>query len=276
VSENGFSRQYYDYLWSESDHSIALDDEQRIEQSISLVPRDCSSILDIGCGDGRVTNRLTSKCVSAVGLDSSIEALQHVKTAKVLGDIARLPFPDKSFDLVLCCEVLEHLPYQIYQLALAEMERVAAKYVIITVPNNENLRGSSTFCPACGCFFHPGRHVRSFDRQKLGRLFQQFSLEEYELCSPISVYPSLLIRLAKLIRLVPDIPRNPFPRTALCPQCGYSLPSVGESSGLSTVNDKGNPLIRLILRVLRTLTPKRKSARWCLTLYQRNHSYENS
>ena len=43
--------------------------------------------------------------------------------------IENLPFEDNSFDLVLCCEVLEHLPDDIYQDALKEIQRVSNEYI---------------------------------------------------------------------------------------------------------------------------------------------------
>jgi len=62
-------------------------------------------------------------------LDISHNALEHVKTEKVQGIIENLPFEDNSFDLVLCCEVLEHLPDDIYQYALKEIQRVSNEYI---------------------------------------------------------------------------------------------------------------------------------------------------
>ena len=48
----------------------------------------------------------------------------------VTANIVRLPFPDRSFDVVLCSEVLEHLVRPVE--ALAELLRVARKAVILT------------------------------------------------------------------------------------------------------------------------------------------------
>jgi ubiquinone/menaquinone biosynthesis C-methylase UbiE len=50
-----------------------------------------------------------------------------------VGSIYKLPYKDKAFDLVMACEVLEHLSKS--GRALKEIKRVAKKNVIITVPN---------------------------------------------------------------------------------------------------------------------------------------------
>jgi ubiquinone/menaquinone biosynthesis C-methylase UbiE len=48
------------------------------------------------------------------------------------GDVTRLPFPDASVDLVVGLEVLEHVPDP--RQAVAEIGRVAAGHVIVSVP----------------------------------------------------------------------------------------------------------------------------------------------
>ena len=54
---------------------------------LSSKSEDCTSILDLGCGNGRITNELPLQCRRVVGLDSSKEGLNYVETEKVLGTI---------------------------------------------------------------------------------------------------------------------------------------------------------------------------------------------
>lgn len=98
------------------------------------------SVLDAGCGEGMVLSflekDLKDKKVYAVDFDAEeVESakinLPHVACAK--GDIYNLAFADKSFDLVMCTEVLEHLERP--QDALKELRRVSKKYCLITVPD---------------------------------------------------------------------------------------------------------------------------------------------
>ena len=50
----------------------------------------------------------------------------------VSGWVESLPFPDKSFDTVICTHVIEHILD--YRNAIAELRRIARKQLIIVVP----------------------------------------------------------------------------------------------------------------------------------------------
>ena len=84
--------------------------------------------LDLGCGDGRLTLELgaaalTAADVSAIALERAARRLAGRGAALVeLEPDAPLPFPDSSFDLVLCAETLEHV--RDTQLLLSEVRRV--------------------------------------------------------------------------------------------------------------------------------------------------------
>ena len=72
------------------------------------------TILDVGCGNGAFINTIASTFLNKfdriVGVDSGIAALKYVKVEKYNVSISRLPFKNKSFDLVTFLEVLERLP----------------------------------------------------------------------------------------------------------------------------------------------------------------------
>jgi SAM-dependent methyltransferase len=83
-----------------------------------------SVVLDAGCGRGQTflyRRRLPS--VRVVGLDLSPHARDNPNVdSQVRGTVETLPFPDASFDAVLCTHVAEHLPHP--EVAFREMARV--------------------------------------------------------------------------------------------------------------------------------------------------------
>lgn len=90
---------------------------------------DPSSILDVGCGGGFLSNELAKRGFDVTGVDLSSESLRVARafdeTGKVkyiCADAFNLPFPDNSFDAVSAMDFLEHVeePEKIIQ----EMSRV--------------------------------------------------------------------------------------------------------------------------------------------------------
>ena len=166
---------YYNNLncWGKVPNAANL---KRVEQTISLIPQDAHTILDLGCGDGMVSNPLVEKGRDVTGVDISAEAMRFFKGKKVPSSVDCLPFPDRSFDLVLCTEVLEHLSGGIYEKTLREIERITGKYAIISTPNEEYLPAGFAKCSACGQVFHVNLHFRTFNKAGHKRLFRELKL----------------------------------------------------------------------------------------------------
>lgn len=106
-----------------------------------------SRILEVGVGEGEVTARIAARWPEAtiVGLDLPDPELaahwQDRGFSPLFGDIGRLPFRDSEFDLVLAIEVLEHVPFP--ELALAEVERVARRHLVVSVPREPIWRAAN-------------------------------------------------------------------------------------------------------------------------------------
>lgn len=99
-----------------------------------------SSILEVGCNCGNqleylhragYTN-LSGIDINALGI-STIKAKRPWVKAQV-SSAAKLPFPNKSFDMVMTCWCLCHLPPDKYKLAVKEIQRVCKKFVFISEP----------------------------------------------------------------------------------------------------------------------------------------------
>jgi ubiquinone/menaquinone biosynthesis C-methylase UbiE len=95
-------------------------------------------IIEVGMGEGMITDRVRRRFPQAcvMGLDLEDRDLQDSwrrnGLSGVIGDACRLPFADKSADLVLAIEVLEHLHDP--GAALVELARVSRDRVVVSVP----------------------------------------------------------------------------------------------------------------------------------------------
>lgn len=97
------------------------------------------AVLEVGCGEGDLCDALRrQRLAQFAGVDVSPRILdvarQRYPWLPVAAQSAtELGFADRSFDLVLCCEVLEHLddPLQ----GLREIARISRRHVIVSVPH---------------------------------------------------------------------------------------------------------------------------------------------
>ena len=90
---------------------------------------DPESILEVGTGNKTIYNFLKQNGHNIVSCDIYPEL-----EPDFIADIRSLPFKNDSFELILACDILEHLPWQDVQIAISELYRVTKKYVIVCVP----------------------------------------------------------------------------------------------------------------------------------------------
>lgn len=116
-------------------------------------------LLDAGCGEGFVLKHVQQylPAIRMTGGDFSADSLWWGRTE--VGhqvpltqlDVHHLPLPANSFPLVICLEVLEHLPDS--AVGLRELARVSSEYVLISVPHEPFFRGAN---------FLRGKHLAAF------------------------------------------------------------------------------------------------------------------
>lgn len=154
---------------------LGITEVARLNSIVNLVPRTVETILDVGCGEGLITNPLGQMGFSITGCDISFPSLQYVNSSKTQATLEILPFKDDSFDLVVCTSVFEHLPGDLLYQSVSEFQRVARQYILICVPYKEMLWKSLTRCPNCGSIYHKNLHLHSFDEQKLASFLPDVS-----------------------------------------------------------------------------------------------------
>lgn len=99
-----------------------------------------SSVLEIGPGGGITTSVLRQHGVKVTTLD-----LDSQIKPDVVGSVTQLPFADNSFDAVVGFEILEHLPFEQFSVALKEMGRVSKKHIYISLPDHAHSLFYGTF-----------------------------------------------------------------------------------------------------------------------------------
>jgi 2-polyprenyl-3-methyl-5-hydroxy-6-metoxy-1,4-benzoquinol methylase len=106
------------------------------------------SILDVGCGEGVLTEQWADKLGSGriVGIDlddpklkAEWEKRQRANLEYRVEDATHLSFADNEFDLASAIEVLEHVPDP--ERTVAEMARVAKSWLLVSVPREPLWRG---------------------------------------------------------------------------------------------------------------------------------------
>lgn len=90
------------------------------------------SVLEIGCGNGIVTSMLKNHH----NIETTTFDINANLKPDVLGSITELSrvLNNKTYELILCAEVLEHLPFELFDICLEEINKTSIKYVVLTLP----------------------------------------------------------------------------------------------------------------------------------------------
>jgi SAM-dependent methyltransferase len=161
-----------------------------------------SSILDVGCGEGVLTEQWADKLNGGriVGIDlddpklrAEWQTRQRANLEYRVEDATHLSFADDEFDMASAIEVLEHVPDP--EQTVAEMARVANRWLLVSVPREPLWRGLNM---ARGAYLKdlgntPG-HVNHWSKRSFAQMLSRHGKVE-EARSPFP-WTMLLVRVS--------------------------------------------------------------------------------
>ena len=161
-------------------------------RGVGVDPAQIASVLDFGCGCGRVISRFQALLPSAkfYGTDAEKDLIawsrSHLPGAdfRVNAPEPPLPYADGQFDLIYAISVFTHLDERLQFLWLADLKRIArpGAILILTVHGTEDENkfefvknnAWSDFFPD---YYHTTFHGRSYVAEQWGR---RFTLLDYK------------------------------------------------------------------------------------------------
>ncbi len=150
-------------------------------------------VIDVGCGNGRHLKSLGFKLTDSeiIGIDQSAPEITKLNKEFdesvckngnaykfITGDIREMDVPDNSQDLVVCSEVLEHVPN--FEAVLEECYRILkpGSVMLVSVPS---------YFPESLCWKYskkymqtPGGHIRIFKKNFLKERFKALNLKLFK------------------------------------------------------------------------------------------------
>lgn len=149
---------------------------QRFLRTVGELARSTAaqSVLEVGCGEGHLSRylfqQLAPKHFAACDLSlERVEASMRRDIELREASVYALPYEDCSFDLVVCCEVLEHLEFP--DRALEQIARVTRKWALFSTPNEPFFRGMNLLRGAyLGSLGNTPGHLQHFSPASLTAL----------------------------------------------------------------------------------------------------------
>ncbi len=99
----------------------------QIDSILSFEP---NLVLEVGIGNG-----IVSSILRTVGIEVITADRQEELKPDIIASVTKLPLQDNSVDVSLCCQVLEHLPFDQFETAIRELDRVATKGIVLSLPD---------------------------------------------------------------------------------------------------------------------------------------------
>lgn len=132
-----FTEKEYDHFYNNlntiSRKRITDLNQPSIDYILDKISPETKTLIDIGCGNGYLLKQIHQKfpTIELYGFD--IKDKDENKFYKyVKGNIEKMPFPDKQFDVVTCSHTIEHLIN--LELCINELKRITKKQLFVVTP----------------------------------------------------------------------------------------------------------------------------------------------
>jgi len=150
-------KEHYETL-TQTNIVLAASEKRRLEFYLKeLKLKNTDTVLDVGCGYGRLSKLVSNKVKSVIGIDINPENILYAK--KYVGDkfqghvldlsLGVLPFPDKSVDKIIIDNVLMFFSRQTQVVFFKEAKRVLQEQGILAF----NFENSNYVCKPLSTFF---------------------------------------------------------------------------------------------------------------------------
>jgi len=161
-----YSRIFLQRYWQRKRHKIVLD-----------FARAEGRFCDVGCGSSKIIMDLPA----AVGVDLSFRKLRYLRRTNkrlVQASLFKLPFPDGSFDCVICSEVIEHIPLEG---ALEALKRILSPGGILVLGTPDYDKRTWRIIEKIYGWIHPGgyahEHITHYTYASLKEALEKIGFE---------------------------------------------------------------------------------------------------
>ena len=100
----------------------------QVAETMDARPR---AVLEVGVGSG-----LTAQALRTLGVAVTTLDIEESLAPDIVGSVLSIPCESGAFDVALCCQVLEHLPFERFGAALRELRRVVNGRLVLSLPDS--------------------------------------------------------------------------------------------------------------------------------------------
>jgi 2-polyprenyl-3-methyl-5-hydroxy-6-metoxy-1,4-benzoquinol methylase len=139
VTAAHYDDEYFAADWREGGNRYELETRRRVEDRNPALIKEVlgpTRVLDVGCGPGFLMLFLAELGVDVEGIDFSPSSRKlappEVRDKILIGEVSQPHVPERSFDLVVCREVLEHLTVVQVRRTVEQLCRASSRFVYVT------------------------------------------------------------------------------------------------------------------------------------------------